>query len=154
MAVTLSGDCSLETNQPEICKSSGAEGRKLFQLGGFISVSPGWSQKWRKGWADREPCGSEGGLRRRAKPEVTPSQGEGVFGDCGQKRTVMIPNGDFQVEKPQTRNVPASPLANLTPRIKVFWCLLFLTELFTYNSCFVLFFKGAANLSFANRSLL
>ena len=101
MAVTLSGDCPLETNQPEICKSSGAEGRKLFRLRGFLSVSPGWSQKWRKGWAGREPCGSEGGLRRRcAKPGVTPSQGEGAFGDCGQKKTGMIPNGDFQVEEP------------------------------------------------------
>ena len=98
--MTLSGDCSLETNQPEICKSSGAEGRKLCQLGDFISVSPGWSQKWRKRWEGQEPRGSEGGLKRRAKPEVTPSQGEGVFGDCGQKRTGMIPNGDSQVEEP------------------------------------------------------
>lgn len=91
----------------------------MFQLGGFISVSPGWSQKWRKGWAGQELCGSKGGLRRRcARPEVTPSQGEGVFGVCGQRRTGMIPNGDFQVEEPRTRNVPVFSLSQPDPEDK------------------------------------
>ena len=102
--------------------------------------------------------GRPGALRVRGRAGETlcqarghPSPRGGCLWGLWAEKTGMIPSGDFQVEEPRTRTVPDSPLANWTPSIKVFWCWLFRTELFTYNS--FIFFKGAADLSDSNRSL-
>ena len=152
MAVTLSGDCPLETNQPEICKSSGAEGRKLFRLRGFMSVSPGWSQKWRKGWAGREPCGSEGGLRRRcAKPGVTPSQGGGCLWGLWAEKNRHDSQWRLPGWRAPNQECPRFSLSQPDPEDKSVLVLTF-SNLTIYIQQFF-FFKGAADLSYANRSL-